>query len=58
MVVFAALFWLQSMNTRPARSAFAIWLTTRSGWSASIARASSRATPETCSLDQAPSRCA
>lgn len=31
MVVFAPLFWLQSMSTRPSRTDFFIELTTRSG---------------------------
>ena len=45
-VVLEALFWLQSRNTFPARSALRIREMTRSGWSDSRPRASSRATFE------------
>ena len=42
MVVFAGLFWLQSMNTFPGRARFAITLVTK-GCSASSVLASRRA---------------
>ena len=54
-MVLAPLFWLQSMKTLPSRSERFIELITRSRWSASSARASSRATAVACSGDCDPS---
>ena len=54
-MVLAPLFWLQSMKTLPSRSERFMLLITRSGWSASSARASSRATAVACSVDCDPS---
>ncbi len=58
IVVLLPLFWLQSTSTLPSRSVFLMSLTTRSGWSASSARASSWATAETSSLVCLPSSAA
>ena len=58
MVVLLPLFWLQSTSTLPVRSAFFMSLTTRSGWSASSARAGSWATLDTSSEVWRPSSAA
>ncbi len=55
IVVFLPLFWLQSMSTRRVRSVLRMLLTISSGWSASSARASSCATPDTWSEVCVPS---
>ncbi len=58
MVVLAALFWLQSSSTLPARSVFFMSLTTSFGCIASSERASSRAHPDASCDDIEPSSAA